>query len=259
MELGAVKKKLREGNYICFTTDLDWAPEIAIEKTLKMFRSNQIRPTVFVTHPSQIVNSFADDIDLGIHPNFIAPSSQGETQDEIIDYCMKLVNKTKIFRCHRWFSSNDIYDKLWSRGIRYDSNICTNMDIVEPFMQRSGMISFPVFWEDGAYIIHHTKLDFEKEKESFRKNGLKVINIHPMHYALNTPYFQYTRKIKDELSRDEWREMDADKLERLSYHGMGIRNFIDEIVRFTKAEDICVVTLEQVYSMLDHVVEKTIR
>lgn len=247
-----MRKVLEQDSYVCFTTDLDWAPECAIEKTINLFKKGQIRPTVFVTHQSTIIEQNADIIDIGIHPNFIFPSSQGESMDEIIEYCMQLAPETKVFRAHRWFASNDIYDKLWEKGIRYESNLCTRQEIIAPFVHRSGMISFPVFFEDGAYIIENEILNFETIKQQFLRKGLKVVNIHPMHYALNTPYFSYTREIKDRLTRTEWNSMDEEELSELSYKGEGIRNLIDDMIEFCRNENnhVKIVTLNQLYNTL---------
>lgn len=239
----------KKENYICFTSDLDWAPETAVEKTLKLFIKYDIRPTIFVTHPSRIIEKYKDKIDLGIHPNFIQPSSQGENMGEIIDYCRNLVPETKVFRAHRWFSSNDIYDRLVKEGFTYESNVCTNMDLAEPFIQRSGMISFPVYFEDGAYIINSKKIDFGLVKHKFETRGLKIINIHPMHYALNTPHFQYTRQIKDRLTRQEWNGMDQYTLENLRFKDRGIADFILELLEFTKNTNVKIITLDAAYKM----------
>lgn len=250
MNITEMRDMLRADNYICFTADLDWATEFAIEDLLNGFEANGIKPTIFVTHPSKVVDKHRDKIDIGVHPNFIQPSSQGNTQDEVVDYCRRLVPETKVFRCHKWYGDNDIYEKLWNNGFRYESNLCTNMDDVEPFIHRSGMVSFPVFLEDGAYIIRNRKLDFEDVREKFEKKGLKVINIHPMHYALNTPYFSYTREIKDRLSREEWNNLQPDDLSSLSYKGTGIRNFIEDLFQFSKNNAIKLITLKQVYEIL---------
>lgn len=244
-----MRKNFRDKNYICFTSDLDWAPEPAIEKTLKLFLENEIRPTIFVTHPSDMINEYENKIDLGIHPNFISPSSQGDSIEDIIEYCIKLAPDAKVFRCHRWFSCNDIYDCLLKKGFLYESNLCTSMEIVDPFIQRSGMLCLPVFFEDGAYIIKSEKIDFELVKYNFMQNGLKVINIHPMHYALNTPYFQYTRHIKDRLSRQEWNTMDVGTLTKMAYQGYGIADFINELMEFIKAESVEVITLKNAYDL----------
>lgn len=93
-----------------------------------------------MTHPSEIINKNRRNIDIGIHPNFIAPSSQGNSIEEVIDYCVNLAPDTKVFRAHRWFSSNDIYDYLSKKGFVYESNLCTDMEIIDSFIHRSGMI-----------------------------------------------------------------------------------------------------------------------
>ncbi len=241
--------KFQEDNYICFTCDLDWAPEAAIEETMELFVQNEIRPTIFVTHPSYVIDRYKDKIDLGVHPNFILPSSQGSDIEEIVDYCVKLVPHAKVFRAHRWFSSNDIYEHFVKLGFTYESNLCTDMDIVDPFIHRSGIICFPVFFEDGAYIINSEKLDFNLVKCKFMQKGLKVINIHPMHYALNTPYFKYTRQIKDKLTRQEWNMMDKNTLLSLKYDGKGIANFIRDLIGFVKLKNIKIITLDQAYQL----------
>lgn len=243
------RELFRQDNYICFTSDLDWAPEAAIEETLEFYFQNGIHPTIFVTHPSKVVNKYKNKINLGIHPNFILPSSQGNSMEEIVEYCINLVPEAKVFRSHRWYSSNDIYDYLKNRGFLYESNICTNMDVLDPFIQRSGMLSFPVFFEDGAYIIYADKIDFRTVENKFAQKGLKVINIHPMHYALNTPYFKYTRQIKDRLTREQWNHMDKSTLADLRYKGAGITKFLQDLVYFANTQKVKMITLDQAYRL----------
>ena len=232
---------------VCITTDLDWAPEIAIERTLSFFDKYEIRPTVFVTHKSLVIEKWKGKIDLGIHPNFIQPSSQGNDIKSILDFCKELAPETKCFRCHRWYASNDIYDELWERGFKYESNICTNLDVVRPFVHRSGMICFPAFFEDGGYIKSGMELNYNVFSEAFRTKGLKVINIHPMHFVLNTPYFKYTRDIKDNLSREEWNGLDEESLGRIIYRGNGIRNVLEDMIEDMKKRGTEIITLEEAY------------
>lgn len=70
-----------------------------------------------------------------------------------------------------------------------------------------------------------------------------------MHYALNTPYFQYTRHIKDRLSRQEWNTMDVGTLTKMAYQGYGIADFINELMEFIKAESVEVITLKNAYDL----------
>lgn len=244
------EKKRFDEDYICFTTDIDWAPECAIAELFDFFERKNIDLTVFATHDSQEVNRRVKAENIGIHPNFIQPSSQGTNIKEVLDYCQSIVPNADFFRCHKWYASNDIYDELMRRGFAYESNLCTNMDILSPFVHRSGMYSFPVFFEDGAYIQHGLELQYSLIVDRFRQNGLKVVNIHPMHFALNTPYFKYTRDIKDRLSREQWNKMTLNELEELSYKNYGIRSMIKDIVSDAIDRGANIVTLRQAYGLL---------
>ena len=123
----------------------------------------------------------------------------------------------KCFRAHRYYDVNDTMDRLTKRGILYESNVCTLMDIVPPFLHRSKTISFPIFWEDGAFLYYSKGFDFSLMEKQLISPGLKVINIHPMHFMLNTPYFSYTREIKDRLKRQEWNNLNEEQIDRLCF------------------------------------------
>lgn len=249
------RKKLQTENVICITTDIDWASEYAIEQTLNLFKDYNIPITAFATHESNILTSRANEgdyIDLAIHPNFLVNSTQGNTINEIVDYCMKIVPDSRCVRCHRWYSSNDIYDIFVKKGILYDSNECTLLDSISPYFHRSGILRFPTYFEDGSYILHNGNLNFKDiVSKYFDKPGLKVIDLHPMHLMLNTPYFKYTRKIKDELSSEQWNNLDETDIEKLKYNGIGITKFIIELFEFIKKKKIEISTLEKLYNEVD--------
>lgn len=236
-------------NGFCFTMDVDWASDYIIEETVKCFCEYGIPLTIFNTHNSQYLKSVQteDWLDVQIHPNFVLPSSQGDDIDSIIDYCFSIQPEAYGFRCHRWFSSNDIYETLLKKGIKYESNICTMMEIVNPFKNRAGILSFPVFFEDGAYIYHKGDFDFETSKSLFAQNGLKVIDFHPMHFMLNTPYFNYMRTIKDNFSREKWNSISDEDLHKLAYNGDGIRSFMESLIEFIQKNKIDVFNMEYIY------------
>ena len=154
------------------------------------------------------------------------------------------------FRAHRYYDVNDTMDKLTKRGILYESNVCTLMDIVPPFLHRSKTISFPIFWEDGAFLYYSKDFDFSLMKKQLLSPGLKVINIHPMHLLLNTPYFSYTREIKDRLTRAEWNQMDESAIQKLSYQGEGIADYIDKIMETISVNNLETAFLEEIYQWI---------
>ena len=235
---------------ICLTFDVDWASEEALIYLYSIIKKSDFKSTFFLTHESKFLLELIDKehIDSGIHPNFLQDSSHGSSYVEVIDYCTKLLPKAESFRCHRYYDGNDIAEMFVEKGYKYDSNVCTLLERVDPFVHRSGLIRFPIFFEDGAYLLHKQNLNFkEVGRRLFYKKGLMILNIHPMHMVLNSPDLNYMRKIKDRLTREEWNNLDHTLLEKISYKGFGIRDFIIELFEFIKKEDIKTYTLNDLY------------
>lgn len=235
---------------ICLTLDVDWASEDALRFTYNFIEKYNFKPTFFLTHKSDFLLELINKniIHGGIHPNFLEESSHGKNYIEVIDYFNDLLPNSKVFRCHKYFDSNDITELLYKRGFLYDSNLCTFLEKVEPFVHRSGLIRFPVYFEDGAYLLHKKNLNFkEVQNNIFNNNGLMIINLHPMHIALNTPSFNYMRKVKDKLPRSTWNKLVDKELNHLSYNGRGIRTFLSDVFKFVQKEKIKVMNLEEIY------------
>lgn len=240
---------------LCITFDMDWASDDAIKYTYGLIERYDLKSTFFITHKSKFIDSLIEknNIDIGLHPNFLEKSSHGKDIVGIIDYCLKLYPEAISFRCHKYFENNDITEILYNKGFKYDSNLCTNLDLIDPFVHRSGLIRFPIYLEDGAYLLHKNNLKFKEVKYSlFNTNGLYIINIHPMHLIINTPDFSYMRKIKNNISQDAWNNLKTYELEHLSFRGWGIRTFIMELFEFIKKENLPVLTLREVYEKIIH-------
>ena len=238
---------------ICLTFDVDWASEDAIKYTYGIIDRYSFKTTFFLTHKSTFIENLIKNnyIDAGIHPNFLAGSSQGKNMKDILEYCLKLHPDAISFRCHKYFENNDITELLYNEGFKYDSNLCTNLELVDPFIHRSGLIRFPIYFEDGAYLLHNNNLKFKDVKDNlFNRNGLYIVNIHPMHLAINTPDFSYMRKIKNSVSKKAWNNLTFNELEHLSYNGRGIRTFILELFDFIKKENLPVLNLKEVYESI---------
>lgn len=238
---------------ICLTFDVDWASEEALKYSYSIIEQYGFKTTFFLTHESKFILDLIDKkcIDAGIHPNFLPNSSQGSNYDEVIEHCMTLLPEAKSFRSHRYFDVNDITETFVKKGYKYDSNVCTFLQRVEPFVHRSGLIRFPIFFEDGAYLLHGQNLNFkEVGKQLFNNPGLMILNIHPMHMVLNSPDFYYMRKVKDSFTRKEWNSLGYKTLEKNRYKGQGIGDFIIEIFEFIKKENIKTYNLNELYKVV---------
>ena len=235
----------------CFTSDIDWSSESIIKYSHDILSGDDLKLTYFITHSSPFLNELnaSNKIDLLIHPNFLPNSSHGDSFKEVIDYCMNLVPNADGFRSHRYFEVNDIMDDFVKRGFRFVSNHCTRCETnIKPLKHRSGLLSIPIFLEDGGYLIMDPTLNFDNLIPRLKSPGLKVINFHPAHMAFNTPNFAYTRSIKDSFSREIWGNLGLSQLQKLeNREQLGVRKTIQQIIEFASSNDYKVLSMREIY------------
>jgi hypothetical protein len=218
-------------NELIVTIDLDWACEAAIEEVLVFLQDKKICPTVFVTHHSKIIEACMNDIDVGLHPVFGEKSSHGTSINEVTRHIMELPHNLPAFRCHRFAVCNLSLQAMTEAGMLISSNVCTDLAVVAPFINRFGLLEVPIFLEDGGYLWQKHDLDVNQTLlGSLAQPGQKVIIIHPMHFAVNTPCFAYMRDIKQAMSYKCWRQMSKSSLDALRWPGRGIRDLTIDLL-----------------------------
>ena len=228
---------------LAVTVDLDWACEAAIEETLDFLDERRVPATVFATHRSARVEAALGHLEVGLHPYFGEDSSHGRSVGEVIRYVLDLPHNLPAFRCHRYASCNASRETLAKAGLWISSNVCTDLESVTPFQDRYGATEVPIFMEDGGYLLREHPLDGSGcLKDRLREPGVKVLVVHPMHFAINTPHFGYMVDIKRSLSRAAWNLLTASTLDSLRWQGRGIRDLISEVI----AEAREVTTLGQI-------------
>lgn len=218
------------------TIDLDWAPELAIIETLDILQGQGITPTVFATHRSPCIEDCMNDIEVGLHPFFHPESSHGGTIDEVVETVLSIPHNIPAFRCHRFGSCNESKKALVAAGMKFSSNTCTDMDYVPPFRDRFGLTEIPIFLEDGGFLWNKRPLSIGPSLRNSLNSSLPhVILIHPMHFAINTPHFDYMVDLKKTLSRQEWRSLTHKEIKDLQWKGRGIRDFMLELFQYEKS------------------------
>ena len=226
----------------CFTADIDFASEYVLEAFFNDLPLSEIKLTIFVTHHSEVIKEQhrLRKLDRGIHPNFLSNSSHGNSFNEIINYCISIAPEAQSYRAHRLFEVTDTAHNLFeNKGFKYSSNTTAILnDRLKPLLHESGIINFPIFFEDGTHLYNELDLDIKKYINHFICPGLKVISFHPMNYIINTPEIDYMRKIKSTLSRNEYNQIDESTVSRFKYHSNGIRNVILQIMELSKKHKI---------------------
>jgi hypothetical protein len=210
------------------TSDLDWCSEYCAESLLSIAERFSIKPTIFVTHRSAAISRAARDgrVELGIHPNFLAGSTQGGSLEQIIEHVLELAPDAVAVRCHRHFTSPEIERAMFARGLRIDGNTYHHLARnLKPLALKCGLLRFPVFFEDDCHWTAHDTWRFADHAVDFFSPGVKVLNFHPFLIALNAPdgafYLRHKHRIQT-LTATDARE--------LRHAGDGIATFLSEAI-----------------------------
>lgn len=237
--LNNVRSYFNNKNVCCFTVDVEWSPEWAIEKTLDLFASYDVPLTPFITHDSPSIKNYFGTKEkthyVGLHPNFLPGSSHGNNHTEVIDHVINLWPESRFFRSHSFYDNSRITHELVNRGFLFDSNLCLYLQPYSvPLLHQSGLIRFPVFWEED---IHWSRAQFEFKGSHLRRNldmpGLQVFNVHPLSVALNIPNDKY---YVDHKFLYQQKEMPED-FDKYYYKGKGTKNFLEEVIIYLKDEN----------------------
>jgi hypothetical protein len=141
------------------------------------------------------------------------------------------------FRCHWFYEDSRTTIAMKDRGILYDSNLCLFLQPNSvPLLHNSGLVRFPVFWEDDVHFTKGLPFEFPLLREYFDGPGLKVINLHPLLFALNVPTQEFYAAHKHLYG-----EHDPVVGRQTCFRGAGIRTFLDALaghIRKTKARAV---------------------
>ena len=226
-----------------FTTDLDWASEYCISELLTTLVDFDVKPTVFVTHESQVIAEFERNelIELGVHPNFLKGSTHGTTYEQVIDHVFKLAPSAEVYRSHCYYDNFHVTKLMYDRGIRLDSNLCLHLQPnIQPLYHSGMMKRVPVFWEDDiAFRQPVPNWDLESQLEMFLSPGLKVLNVHPFYFATNTPTNEHYLRKKSEVQT--LRKGDTSSI----HSGAGTKQFVLQLLKFLKQRRIKFVLLSE--------------
>lgn len=160
---------------LSLTVDTEWSSEDHIKRIFDLADSYDVPLFPFLTHDSAFLRARGGA--QGIHPNFLPGSTQGKTEDEVLDHCFELVPRATAFRSHCFYSHTRMLWKMAERGIRADANVLTYLEYRVPFTNVAGYTTFPTFWSDDVALRRgETCID----KRRMTNNNVLVVNVHPL-------------------------------------------------------------------------------
>jgi len=160
-----------------------------------------------------------------------------------------LYPRATAFRSHGFIDSTQISREFARTGMLYDSNLCLYMqDGLVPLLHNSGMVRFPVFWEDDVHFLQDEfSWEVDPTLHRFLAPGLKILNFHPIHVALNTPSESFYASVKGRIHDVD--AVGAAGIEELRFRGKGTRTFLVELLGRLRSMSIRFYTLADVHAM----------
>jgi hypothetical protein len=166
---------------IIITFDIDWAPDIVIEDTLRLLDESGARATIFATHATSLLTRIQGH-EIGIHPNFLNSNDYSSELDRL----MSIYPRAKGVRCHSYYENFPLLDLFKDYGIIYDSNLLMfRCQGIRAFRYWNGLIRLPIFWADGVNCCMKGNWDMMNLPVT-APDSLYIFGFHPIHVFLNT-------------------------------------------------------------------------
>lgn len=229
---------------IAFTVDIDWACEAVIEDTLQFFEDYQVKCTLFVTHPSEVIRRCNRELfEIAIHPNF-NPLLQGKSEksvDQILDELLGWYPEAKGVRSHSLADGSFLLYKFAEKKLLYDANLLMPyQENIKPFKYMTGSLRIPYNWEDDVHWTYGHSFDNPVIK--LTPESYNVLDFHPIHIFLNSENdnrYQLAKPFNQ----------DAEKLLSLRNKSTtkGARDFLIYLLEYVKTASLISKKLIEIY------------
>ncbi len=226
---------------VILTCDVDWAPEYAIESVINLIAKYGFKINIFATHKSEVLLKKHEHVNIGLHPDFTRPSQKDWFDKKILNL-KEIYPNSKGMRSHRNFFGQNIGDLAHQAGLKYDvSFFLWNEPYCQAHLDYNGMVRFSYFWEDGIHL--DLGKSFDVSSINLESPGLKILNIHPILFYLNSDTEDHRRAVTSQYSDLTI----APKLEidNEINRGYGIQNFYKEILNYLKTKNVKTYFLEE--------------
>jgi len=259
---GAAEYFAKESVFV-FTTDIDFSPEWAIEETLKAFHDLEVPLTPFTTHPSDTIKRYYGAPEMrryvGLHP-YSGRTLQGNGFEQIIHTLRKMWPEARTVRNHSYRTLTREATHLCKIGFQYDCDLCLLLQpYCTPLRHCSGMTRFPTWWEDDVHMAWKHPLKLDELKGHLELPGMKIIDTHPLLFALNKN--KYTKDMNDDLiyytdpATSMWVKTTIKSISNSNWAkhimpGDGVKQLVTDMIEYIKSSGYTIMYLDDLYESL---------
>ncbi len=221
-------------NNFILTLDIDWAPDFLIDDIAQILLENKVKATWFVTHQSEAIERLKEHKDLfelGIHPNMLAGSTHGQTEEKVLSYVKKIVPDAVSMRTHGLYQTSNFLVKAAKEfGMLIDVSLflprAANLYPHKVKWHGSSLWRMPYFWADDSEVFEDYPI-WNISDDRLNVNGLVVFDFHPINIALNTESFERYDRLRKIRPIEKW---DKDFIDEFANKGIGPRNLFFDLV-----------------------------
>lgn len=191
------------------TTDIDWAPEYAIERVADRAAQFGHRITMFTTHRSDLCDTPPAHCEIGLHPDYTRPERRAWA--DVLPTLKGMYPNAVGMRSHTNLFGQRTAEAAHACGLHYDiSYLLWNRPYCQAFRDYSGLVRFTYHWEDGTHWYMNRPLTWDGIE--LTGPGLKIFNVHPISIYLNSPTAAHCRAVQKrypDLANAPQSEVDA--------------------------------------------------
>lgn len=233
---------------ILLSFDQDWAPAFMMDPIIDDLIRLNLKSTWFVTNDNSSVQRMLDRPDLfevGIHPNFLPGSTQGEYETDIVYSLLDVVPDAKVVRTHHAYQHHGLLKGLSGVGIEVDSSLYLGgCRCIEPFdvwySDNNKLTRIPYYWCEESEL--HKPNPFALSDWITAGYGLKVLAFHPVHVYLNS----CTMRCYQMLKRVGFPDVTEEQCSALINPDFGAKRFYEYAIQIAKSKTLLEVAKSRV-------------
>ncbi len=229
---------MRAKTVLAITFDIDWAPDWCIALCWDLCRQAGAKSTFFVTHQSDILADMARDrdVELGIHPNLLPGSTQGQRLSDCFDFFDAFMGDYRTMRTHGLYQSSPLMAEVADSG-RIRSDVSLYLPWQEGLRpsryyyshnQAQGLVRLPYYFEDDA-VAFEPDWSWSRVPRHRDPQSLYIYDFHPIHVGLNMQDMGQYAALKQSLN-GPLSEASPAQVAAAGGQGQGTRSFLEQVL-----------------------------
>jgi hypothetical protein len=237
-------------NTICFSLDVEWAPQAVIDDTRALFDEYGVKATFFVTHAGVMVPGH----ERGIHPNFFRSGdtykalagagtlTDAQIHEHVIATTLSYAPEARGVRAHSLHYDSALLPIYRRLGIEYECSY--RMPFVaglRPFWTQRDIVAIPSYYSDFFDLLTGASR-FELERLDLGNAGIKVCDFHPVVVFTNVPS-------EAEYTARKGIYHDPERLLASRHVGKGVRTLLRDLLEHIALRRIPTMTLGELNAL----------